>query len=147
MGGGEVSDTTNGRILIIDDNDAVRIAHQRLLERAGYEVRAAASAFAGLELATQWPPDVIMLDIAMPTVSGLEALKIFKTKPATRDAHIVAFSGFITDDELDRFRRIGFDDVLPKPIDADSLTKRIAAFVRDRKARDARSSDTPAKEP
>ena len=142
-----MADATNGRILIIDDNDAVRIAHQRLLERAGYEVRVAASAFAGLELATEWPPDVIMLDIAMPTVSGLEALKIFKTKPATRGAHIVAFSGFITDDELDRFRRIGFDDVLPKPIDADSLAKRIATFFRDRKARDARPPGTPAKEP
>jgi CheY-like chemotaxis protein len=129
-----VADATNGRILIIDDNDAVRIAHQRLLERAGYEVRAAASAFAGLELTTEWPPDLILLDIAMPVVSGLEALKIFKTKSALRDAHIVAFSGFITDDELDRFRRIGFDDVLPKPIDADNLTKRIAAFLRDRRS-------------
>lgn len=125
-----------GRILIIDDDQAVRLVHQRVLQRAGYEVREAASAFAGLDTARDWSPDLIMLDIAMPTVSGLEALKVLKTKPATRGALILAFSAFITDDEGDRFRRIGFDDILPKPIAAEELLSRIATALRERKFRE-----------
>lgn len=126
------TDATRKRILIIDDDQAVRRAHQRLLERAGYEVREASSAFAGLDLAREWPPDLIMLDIAMPTVSGLEALKVLKAKPATKGALIIAFSAFITDDESERYRRIGFDDILPKPIAAPELLSRLAVFLRDR---------------
>jgi DNA-binding response OmpR family regulator len=123
-----------GRILIIDDDQAVRGAQMRLLERAGYDVREAASAFAGLDIAREWPPDLIMLDIAMPTVSGLEALKVLKAKPATRDALIVAFSAFITDGEEVRYRRIGFDHILPKPLSAEELLSRVGAFRRGRGA-------------
>jgi CheY-like chemotaxis protein len=130
-------DAARKRILIIDDDEAVRKAHHRLLERAGYEVREASSAFAGLDLAREWHPDLIMLDIAMPTVSGLEALKVLKAKPATRDAVIVAFSAFITEDEGDRYRRIGFDDILPKPVAAPELLSRVAQFLRDRGAQGA----------
>jgi len=130
------------RILIIDDDEAVRRAHHRLLERAGYEVREASSAFAGLDLAREWQPDLIMLDIAMPTVSGLEALKVLKAKPATRDAVIVAFSAFITEDEGERYRRIGFDDILPKPVPAPELLSRVAQFLRDRGVEGARRGAT-----
>ena len=120
------------RVLIIDDDKAVRLSQLRLLERAGYDVRAAPSAFEGLDMSRDWSPDLIMLDIAMPTVSGFDALKILKTQPATRGALIVAFSAFITEDEVTRFRRIGFDDIVPKPTSADALLHRIAALIRGR---------------
>ena len=123
-----------GRILVIDDDDAVRAAYERLLTNAGYDVRAARSPYEGLENTGEWKPDVILLDLAMPTISGFEGAKVFKKKPATRDAILVAFSGMISDDEVTRFRRIGFDEVLPKPVAAIMVVERIANFLARRDA-------------
>jgi CheY-like chemotaxis protein len=122
-----------GRILIIDDDDAVRIAHQRVLEAAGYEVRSAEAPFAGLDATRDWTPDLIMLDLMMPAVSGFEAAKVLKKKPSTRDALLVAFSGMITDDELENFRRIGFDEVIAKPVLPADLVQRIERFLARRR--------------
>jgi CheY-like chemotaxis protein len=123
-----------GRILVIDDDDAVRAAYERLLMHAGYDVRAARSPYEGLESTGDWKPDVILLDLAMPTISGFEGAKVFKKKPNTREAILVAFSGMISDDEVTRFRRIGFDEVLPKPVAAIKIVERIESFMARRAA-------------
>ena len=70
-----MSDETKGRILVIDDDEAVRGAQLRILENAGFDARATHSAFSFLDSAGEWAPDIIMLDIAMPGVSGFDALK------------------------------------------------------------------------
>ena len=123
------------RILIVDDDEQVRTGHQRLLERAGYDVRTSSSPFEGLELVRDWAPDVVLLDLVMPTVSGFEAVKVFKKKPSTKDALLIAFSGMITEDEVDRFRRIGFDEILPKPVRAEDLAAKIGGFIARRRMR------------
>lgn len=121
-----------GRILIIDDDEAVRGAYRQVLERAGYDVRTAPAAFAGLDETREWSPDLIMLDLMMPTITGFEAAKVFKRKPSTRDALLVAFSGMITQEEEERFRRIGFDEILPKPLLPADLLQRIERFLARR---------------
>ena len=131
---GAMTTEPKGRILVIDDDDAVRSAYERLLSHAGYDVRAASSPYEGLESVGDWKPDVILLDLAMPTISGFEGAKVFKKKPATRDAILVAFSGMISDDEVTRFRRIGFDEVLPKPVAAIMIVERIESFLARRAA-------------
>ena len=131
----EPQPTPRLRILIVDDDDQVRSGHQRLLERAGYDVRTARSPFEGLELARDWSPDVVLLDLVMPTVSGFEAVKVFKKKPTTKDALLIAFSGMIAEEEVDRFRRIGFDEILPKPVRAEDLAARIGGFIARRRMR------------
>lgn len=125
-------DQSKGRILIIDDDEAVRGAYQQVLERAGFDVRTAPAAFAGLDETREWSPDLIMLDLMMPTITGFEAAKVFKRKPSTRDALLVAFSGMITQEEEERFRRIGFDEILPKPLLPADLVQRIERFLARR---------------
>ena len=95
-------------------------------------MRASASPFEGLELTRDWVPDIVLLDLVMPTTSGFEAVKVFKKKPRMRNAILVAFSGLITDEEVERFRRIGFDEVLPKPVPANDLAYRIQGFLARR---------------
>jgi len=131
-----MSADSKSRILIIDDDQAVREGYERLLAKAGYDVRIARSPYEGLELTQDWAPDVILLDLMMPTISGFEGAKVFKKKPSTRNALLVAFSGMISEDEVTRFRRIGFDEVLPKPVAAVALVQRIETFL-------ARRSSTP----
>ena len=123
-----------GRILIVDDDDQVRNAYQRVLEHAGYDVRTSRTPFEGLEATQEWHPDVILLDLVMPTASGFEAVNVFKKKPSTKGALLVAFSGLISEDEVERFRKIGFDEILPKPVSADSLVIRIEGFRARRRA-------------
>jgi len=69
----------------------------------------------------------------MPTVSGFEAVKVFKKKEATKGAVLIAFSGMIAEAEVERFRRIGFDEVLPKPVRAEDLAARIGGFIARRR--------------
>lgn len=123
-----------GRVLLIDDDEAVRTAYERFLANAGYDVRVTRSPYEGLEATSDWHPDVILLDLLMPTISGFEAVKVFKKKESTRDAVLVAFSGMISEDEQARFRRIGFDEVLPKPAVPAVLVERIATFLSRRQA-------------
>jgi DNA-binding response OmpR family regulator len=122
------NDEARGRILIIDDDDHVRDAQTQLLERAGYDVRTSRTPYEGLEATRDWFPDVILLDLVMPTVSGFEAVAVFKKKASTKGALLVAFSGLIAEDEVDRFRRIGFHEILPKSVPAASLVSRIEEF-------------------
>ena len=123
-----------GRILLVDDDDAVRAAYERLLIKADYDVRVARAPYEGLEATTDWTPDVILLDLAMPTITGFEGAKAFRKNVNTRGAILVAFSGMISEDELTRFRRIGFDEVLPKPVAAIALVQRIEGFIARRRA-------------
>jgi len=90
--------------------------------------------FIGLE-----PAANLTLDLAMPTITGFEGAKAFRKAANTRDAILVAFSGMITEDEQARFRRIGFDEVLPKPVAAIALVQRIEGFIARRRA--AKSSE------
>lgn len=127
-----MSDEKRSRVLIIDDDDAVCTAYERLLSAANFDVRVARAPYEGLDATTDWLPDVILLDLLMPTISGFEGPKLFKKHPRTRDAILVACSGMIGEEEAARFRRIGFDEVLPKPVAAFALVQRVQGFLRDR---------------
>lgn len=127
-----MTDEKRSRILIIDDDDAVCTAYQRLLTAANFDVRVARAPYEGLEATTDWPPDVIILDLLMPTISGFDGPKLFKKNPRTRDAILVACSGVISDEEATRFRRIGFDEILPKPVAAFALVQRVRSFLSSR---------------
>ncbi len=78
-------------VLIIDDEDAVRLALKRVLERAGYNVRLAAGGMEGLDALRAQPADVVITDIVMPKVHGVDTIKaIAQEFPQVR---IVAISG------------------------------------------------------
>ena len=123
-----------GRVLVIDDDEAVRGAQLRILEGAGFDARATHSAFSFLDSAGEWTPDLIMLDIAMPGVSGFDALKTLRAKALTQNALIVAFSGFVTKEDESRLKKIGFDAAMPKPVQRDVLVERISALLRTRRS-------------
>ena len=63
------------RILIVDDEESIRIALQRLLEYNGYETRLAEDGFRALEMVVEENPDVVLLDIKMPRMDGIEVLQ------------------------------------------------------------------------
>lgn len=80
------------KILLVEDDPDVREAYQAILERKGYDVQVAKDGHAGLALASSHKPDLILLDLLMPGMSGLEFLKIYQPKEKHPDVKVVVLS-------------------------------------------------------
>ena len=81
------------KILLVEDSKFLRIATERALARAGYEVETAADGDHALELAREGKPDLILLDMLLPKMTGPDVLKALKKDPATAGIAVVAFTG------------------------------------------------------
>lgn len=113
------------RILVIDDDaDVVRFVRMSL-EREGYEVATALLGNAGLRDALEQPPDLILLDILMPDLDGLELLSRLRVNPSTSSVSVVLLTA--RTDSRDRVRglELGADDYITKPFDIEELGLRI----------------------
>jgi two-component system OmpR family response regulator len=118
------------RVLVIDDDRAVCDVVLHILRRAGFEAAGAYDGATGFKEALATAPNLIVLDVKMPELDGLETLTRLRENPATRDIVIVAFTGLVIDDESLRFR--GFDDVILKPILACHLVERLGRVLREK---------------
>jgi CheY-like chemotaxis protein len=81
------------KILLVDDSKFLRLATERALARAGYEVSTATDGEHALQVAREKQPDVILLDMLLPKMTGPEVLKALKNDPATASIAVVAFTG------------------------------------------------------
>ncbi len=104
---------TMTKILLVDDSKFLRLSTERALARAGYEVYAAQDGEQALELARERRPDVILLDMLLPKMSGPDVLKALKTDSSTAAIAVVAFTG-LSQKNADRLRRDGAHAFLDK---------------------------------
>ena len=122
------------RILIVDDEEDVRIALKQVLERAGYEVSVAASGNEGLEVMKQEGADLVITDVIMPGVDGIATARQIREK--YRDTRIIVISGggrtapepyepdaISTRSYLASASNAGADQTLTKPFDRDELLR------------------------
>ena len=100
-------------VLVVDDYSDVRDLLARVLEGAGFVVRTAANGLEGLIAAYEMRPSVIVMDVSMPVLDGIEATRLLKAIKATRDARVIAFTGNPAFDESPT--RTLFAAVLAKP--------------------------------
>ena len=103
-------------VLLVDDNEDCRIIYGSALRHAGYSVRTADDGLECLASAAQQPPDLILLDIGMPRMDGMEALRKLKANPDTTGIPVVAVSARVGTDQQAAVLRAGFAEVLLKPI-------------------------------
>jgi CheY-like chemotaxis protein len=103
-------------VLLVDDNEDCRIIYGSTLRHAGYTVRTAVDGFQCLESATTERPDLILLDIGMPRMDGMEALAELKRDPRTTSIPVVAVSARVNKDQQHAVLKAGFTEVLLKPI-------------------------------
>jgi CheY-like chemotaxis protein len=82
----------NSKVLLVDDSKFLRIANERALSRAGYEVSTAADGEEALKVANDKLPDIILLDMLLPKISGPDVLKALKANPATKDIPVIVLS-------------------------------------------------------
>ena len=104
------------RVLIIEDNRANMTLATFLLQSAGHGVLSATDAEAGLALARAEQPDLILMDIQLPGMDGLEATRLLKTDEATRSIPVIALTALAMKGDEERIRAAGCDGYIAKPI-------------------------------
>jgi PAS domain S-box-containing protein len=109
------------RILVVDDNVDGAATLSILLKQAGHEVQTAHNGMTALEIARQWPPQIVLLDIAMPQMSGLEVARRLRGDLGLTDVMLVAMTGFGQDEDRHRSQEAGFNAHMVKPLDLDAL--------------------------
>jgi two-component system, OmpR family, alkaline phosphatase synthesis response regulator PhoP len=118
---------TTKRILIIDDEYDIRAVAQLTLKTvAGWEVLIAASGAEGLTKAANEQPDVILLDVMMPDMDGIETFRALQANPATQSIPVILMTAKVQASEQRQFAELGVAGIIPKPFKAMKLPGQIA---------------------
>lgn len=122
--------TRRSRILVADDTESIRTLFRRLLIADGHDVISAVDGATALEAVQRHQPDVILLDVGMPVMDGLDVCRRLKSDPATRLTPVVLVTG--QTDLSDRIRGIeaGADEFLSKPVHPHELRARVRSLSR-----------------
>jgi putative two-component system response regulator len=118
------------RILLVDDESAPRSGLEILLRREGFEVCAAADGASALSQCAEFRPDLVLLDIVMPGLSGIEVCRRIKAAPETRLTPVVLITGLSATSDRIQGINAGADDFLSKPIDFNELLARTRSLLR-----------------
>ncbi len=125
-----------GRVLIVDDENLNREILCRRLLREGYTSIGVASGRAALETLKQETFDIILLDIQMPGIGGIEVLQSLKNDENLRHLPVLMLSALTDVDRVARCVELGADDYLPKPVNAVLLRARLGACMEKKRLRD-----------
>jgi DNA-binding response OmpR family regulator len=118
------------RILVVDDERPSRDLCRRLLERDGYDVQVADGGAAAMARLAQEPPDVVLLDVAMPGLDGFAVCRAIKQSPPTRFTPVVFVTGSASPAHRLKGIDAGADDFLTKPFGMAELHARVRAALR-----------------
>jgi len=120
----------SGKVLIVDDNSQNVELLQAYLEELPVETLIAQDGLEAMEKVRQTQPDLILLDIMMPKMSGFEVCKKLKKDPATRDIPIIMITALNEISDIERSVECGTDDFLTKPVNKLELLTRVKSLLR-----------------
>jgi two-component system cell cycle response regulator DivK len=124
------TDGQNGqrpRVLVVDDSDNSRDMTAAILEEAGFETMTATNGLEGVLMAHYARPAVVLMDVTMPVLNGLEAARLLGTSEATRDLRVIAYTA--KPDFHEGPFSTWFADILRKPATADAIVASVQRFV------------------
>ena len=116
-------------ILIIEDNERNLKLVRDVLQFSGFRTVEARTAEDGLALASARPPDLVLLDLQLPGIDGMEAFRQLRGSPPTAGVPVVAVTALAMKDDRERVLRAGFDGYLEKPISVRELPGQVRAFL------------------
>lgn len=102
-------------VMVVDDHEDARLLMRVMLERRGCRVIEAGDGRAALEAASAWRPDLVLMDLSLPVLGGLDAARLMRADTHLRDVPLVAVSGYDRADRYEEARRAGYDEYLAKP--------------------------------
>ena len=115
------------KILVVEDNEANRILMRQILKYNGYEVLEAGDGEAGLAMAREHMPDLILLDLQMPVMGGLAVIRELRKTPELSKLKVMAVTSFAMKGDREKALEAGFDEYVTKPID----TRKFAELVKN----------------
>jgi CheY-like chemotaxis protein len=118
----------NKNILIIEDNELNMKLMRGVLSIGDYQLIEAFDAETGIRLARKQKPFLILMDIQLPGMDGLEATRIIKTDSKLKDIPVVAITGFAMQGDREKALESGCDDYITKPFDFEDLLKTIEGY-------------------
>ena len=117
------------RILVVDDNVDGAETLAMLLSLSGYDTRTAFDGPSALTAAAQYQPHVVFLDIGLPGMNGYEVARRLRTNPDLKAAHLIALTGWGTEEDQRKSRDAGFDAHLTKPVEPAAVDDVLARFL------------------
>jgi CheY-like chemotaxis protein len=124
---GEKDAATSRRILVADDNIDAAESMAMLLELAGHDVRVVHDGLAAVKVTETFRPEIVLLDIGMPTLNGYEAARRIRDLDPNGKVRLVAVSGYAQEEDRIQSKAAGFDLHLVKPVD----TRRLREFIAE----------------
>jgi CheY-like chemotaxis protein len=121
-------------LLIVDDNPVNMKLIRILLSGEGYDVRTAANANEALAILKDLTPALILMDIQMPGIDGLELTRRLKSDPETRDIKIIGLTAYAMKGDQERIIGAGCDGYIPKPIETRTLPGVIEGYLKKQPA-------------
>jgi CheY-like chemotaxis protein len=113
-------------VLVVDDLAASAETLMMLLEMEGFEVKVASEGVSALKIAEHFRPDVVLLDIGLPGMNGFEVAHRLRLQPESRDALLIALTGYGEAESRSRSAQAGFDFHMVKPADLGLLLSMVA---------------------
>jgi len=120
-------------ILIIEDNEKNMTLVRDVLQVKGYATLEASTAEDGIRLAAECNPDLILMDIQLPGISGIEALKVLHADPATSTIPVVAVTASVMQRDLKQITEAGFDGYVGKPISIKEFVATVRTVLEARR--------------
>lgn len=120
---------TKVTVLIVEDNPMNMELCGELLKAQGYEVLQAATALEALGILSEAKPDLILMDIQLPGLSGLDLTRQLKADPKTKDIPIVALTAHAMKGDVAKIFEAGCSGYIPKPIDTRGFSKTVEGFL------------------
>ncbi|MFQ5600946.1 MAG: response regulator [Candidatus Krumholzibacteriia bacterium] len=117
------------RVLLVEDDELNMELLHTVLEASGFDVLTAADARAGVELARREQPDVVLMDLQLPEMDGLEATRVLRKDPKTSHIPVIAVTAHVKKDDEKRSFEAGCVLHLPKPVDTRSLPEIVARVI------------------
>lgn len=120
------------KILCVEDNAVNMLLISRIIEAEGYELIKAEDGNVALSLLEDIVPDLILLDINLPGINGLELARRFKADDKIAHVPLIATTAQVLSGDRERCLEAGCDDYIPKPLDIRKLRELMRAFIKDR---------------
>ena len=118
------------RILVVDDDSQITRVLTTVLASQGYSVRAAADGVTAHTMAAEWKPDLVLTDLGMPRMNGVELCRRFRTEEETRRTPIIMLTARTEEGDKVRGLDLGADDYITKPFGVRELVARVRAALR-----------------
>jgi two-component system cell cycle response regulator DivK len=116
-------------ILVVEDNERNLKLVRDVLEYVGYDVRVARTAEDGIALAVKEPPDLVLMDLQLPGIDGMEALHRLRENPRTTDIPVVAVTAQAMKQDRERVLEAGFNGYIEKPISIRAFPDQVRSFL------------------